>query len=470
MADVVARALAKRQVADVASQAATASAAAADALAHRDVADAAATAAAADAAEAGAAASLAVEQTLSVRQDFADVATYTGSDIIPLVADTAGTVALGVNPTTGYLVAKINPDDPSIASGVAEGTAGLVSLAKVSTVGSVVPILVDRNGRIALGVDIATGAIVPGASGGVADPVYATLTVFGDSFTAGVGASTDANRYANKVAAAWGATLSNQAVSGTVLQNSADLSGSPRANNGRGRFVGVLTGANIRAAAIIAYGFNDARYVDAPSTLNVANYENDLAEVIAGLITRGYRPEDITIAAPWYITDTGLVTGSTGFAGQTRAGFEAFVTAARQVASDFGTYYYDAYAYMRDNGGAALIDTDNIHPNDSGHAAIALGLRTTRRIINQRLAPTGLAASSPGTGQLALAWTAVFGAVSYEHQYSAGSDVWAAATTGTGATASWTGLAAGNYLTRTRAVFGDGAKSPWRHAPAVAVS
>ena len=35
--------------------------------------------------------------------------------------------------------------------------------------------------------------------------------------------------------------------------------------------------------AVIAYGFNDARYIAAPSTFNVAEYANDLREVLNGL-------------------------------------------------------------------------------------------------------------------------------------------------------------------------------------------
>lgn len=207
-----------------------------------------------------------------------------------------------------------------------------------------------------------------------------SVVVFGNSIAAGQNASVAANRWINLVATALGAgTPLNQGIAGTVLQNSADSGGSARSNNGRDRYVTALLGTNKRDMVFIAYGFNDARYTGAPSTFNVANYENDLREVVAGLINGGYAQSEICILSPYYITDTGLATGSAGFTGQTRSGFEEFVTASASVAEDYGVYYVDIYAYMLANGAGTLIDTDNIHPNDTGHAVIKDGVLTATR-------------------------------------------------------------------------------------------
>lgn len=208
----------------------------------------------------------------------------------------------------------------------------------------------------------------------------ASIVVFGDSITAGSNATVAANRWANIVATAKGATLLNQGIAGTVLQNSNDSGGSPRVDNGRDRYAAALTGANKKTMAIIAYGFNDARYIGAPATFNRANYENDYREILTGLLAAGYGAGDIVIVSPHYITDTGLATGSAGFTGQTRAVFETFVNTARSLALEFGTYYANSYEAMRDGGGDTLIDTDNIHPKDNGHAVIAATILAAKRI------------------------------------------------------------------------------------------
>lgn len=211
-------------------------------------------------------------------------------------------------------------------------------------------------------------------------PSVASIVAIGDSFTVGTGASDAAHRWINIVAASLGATLTNNAIAGTVLQNSLNASSVPFANNGRDRyFAAMIGGGNKKAMGIIPYGFNDARYTAAPTTFNVAEYAVDYEEIVIDLLQQGYGPADIVVVSPWYITDTGLITGTAGFSDQTRIGFEAFVTAAAAVAAKYGVYYYDAYAYMRDNGGASLIGGDNIHPTDTGHAVIATGFMLAKR-------------------------------------------------------------------------------------------
>jgi len=201
-------------------------------------------------------------------------------------------------------------------------------------------------------------------------PRVSTLVTFGDSITSGVAATLVANRWANRLAADLGATLTNAGIGGTVLQNSFDVNGSPRSSNGRNRYVSALLGANKRDLVVIAYGLNDARYTAAPSTFNVVEYQNDYREIMFGLIAGGYSRDRIVIVSPHYITDVGLTTGSAGFTGQTRIGYESFVTATRNVAREFGCYYADTYSAMRDGGGENLIDTDGIHPLDTGHLLI----------------------------------------------------------------------------------------------------
>lgn len=298
-----------------------------------------------------------------------------------------------------------------------------------------------------------------GQPGFVALPAYASIATFGDSIAVGVGASTAANRWANLIAGHVGGTLLNAGVSGTVLQNSSDGTG-PRADNGRDRFATAVLGANKRAAIFLAHGFNDARATIAPATMNVTNYQADLREVVSGLIIGGYARDTIYIGTPYYITDAGLLTGSAGFAGQTRSGFEAHVAAALAVAAEFGTRSCDLYAFLRDNGFAATTAGDNIHPNDAGHSLIASGWTTRTRDANTRASPASVSASASGSSVTVTA-TPVTGALSYEYALIANSVDIAANATG-----AFSDVATGTYWSRARAVFGDGGKGPWTFSSA----
>lgn len=300
-------------------------------------------------------------------------------------------------------------------------------------------------------------------------PQVSSLVGFGDSITLGYGIATDADKWLNRVSAEINSgTLVNSGISGTVLQNSPDSSGSPRSSNGRDRFISALTGAAKREMAIIAYGFNDARYTGAPATFNVSGYENDLNEVIAGLRIAGYPADRLVIVAPYYMTNTGLTTGSAGFTGQTRTGFEAFVTAAQAVAVAHGCWYFDAYAWMRDNGGASLISGDDIHPNVTGNEKIAQGMLSQSARLNTRAIPGSVAATG-GPEQITVNWSAVSGASGYEVALATeGSFAFGAPQAASGTSATITSLMPGALLrARVRAIVG-GNPGPWGYADSAA--
>lgn len=293
-------------------------------------------------------------------------------------------------------------------------------------------------------------------------PSYASIVTFGDSITVGVNASNNATKsWAALLAGAIGAALLNKGVSGTVLQNSADSGGGARASNGRDRFQADVLGANRKAAVFIAYGFNDARYTAALATFNVAQYQNDYREVLNGLILGGYARGDIYVGSPYSISDSGLATGSTGFAGQSRAGFEAYVAAAASVAAEFGTNYCDLYAATNTAAFKAETDSnDHIHPLDAGHAAIALAWRTQTRAANTGAAPASVMANVSGSTVTVTA-AAVAGATAYEYALVANPLDYATSTNG-----SFTAVANGSYYARARAVFADGSRGPWAFSAA----
>lgn len=299
-----------------------------------------------------------------------------------------------------------------------------------------------------------------GAAAGI--PAQASISNIGDSIGAGANASSTPNRWIEKVALALGgATVLNQAISGTVLQNSNDSGGNPMANNGRDRFFAALGGVNKRDFAFIPYGFNDARYTAAPATFNVTQYANDYREIMNGLMELGFSPATLGILPPYYITDTGLNTGSAGFSGQTRPGFLAYVDAAKAVAVEYGTWLADPYNAMLNNGAGALIDVDNIHPNDAGHQVIATAVLASVK-ANTNPAPV-LNVSSPAPGTINWSLSAVPGAVSYTVEYMAhGGSTYAFTGTVTGGSLSgqFTSLTPNYYQVRARANFAVGS-SGW---------
>ncbi len=311
------------------------------------------------------------------------------------------------------------------------------------------------HGNVGLARRTTAGGGNGGGGGASVLPAYASIVTIGDSITVGVNASTAAKRWANIVAARVGGTLLNAGISGTVLQNSLDSTGAARASNGRNRFVTDVLGANLKAAIFIAYGFNDARYTGAPTTFNATEYANDYREVLNGLIIGGYARADIYVGTPFYIIDAGLNAGSAGFTGQTRAGFETFVQAATDVAAEYGVQFCNLYAWLRDNGYAATVDTDFIHPLDAGHALIAQCWQT-QTVLANRLGAPATVTMAVAAQTVTVTAAAVSGAASYEYVLVANPLNVAQNTTGIFAS-----VAAGAFYAKARAVFSGGTKGPW---------
>jgi lysophospholipase L1-like esterase len=197
---------------------------------------------------------------------------------------------------------------------------------------------------------------------------------FGDSVTAGTGASDAAHRYANIVAAAQGWTLVNSGIAGTALQNSVQSAaatiGLATDNNGRD------TCANrvVRHApdkVVILYGLNDLRLDDAG--YSTANYQTDLGEVVDLIVAGGTPAGSIVIGSPSYCTN--YAAHAAPWNGGSAEKHAAYVAAAAAVATAKGTRYADVYAAMVAGGGNTLLSADNVHPNDAGHAVIATAIQ-----------------------------------------------------------------------------------------------
>ncbi|HEY4200680.1 MAG TPA: SGNH/GDSL hydrolase family protein [Devosiaceae bacterium] len=199
------------------------------------------------------------------------------------------------------------------------------------------------------------------------------LAVFGDSITVGLNASAPRLAWPLRLARSAGISrLDNHAISGTILQGGLMADGEPRPDNGIGRYRVALLGSDRCDAVAILYGYNDARYTGAPDSLNSESFRRDYAAVITGLLEAGFAPARIAVGSPPFPSDRGFAVGSTGFTGQSRAGFERYVAAVRLVAEEFGLPYAAVYEAMAACPHGSLSSPDVTHPNDDGHRVIAM--------------------------------------------------------------------------------------------------
>ncbi len=289
-----------------------------------------------------------------------------------------------------------------------------------------------------------------------------SIVTFGDSITVGQGASPSTLAWANQVATALGATLDNQGISGTILQNQNDATGFPRANNGRSRFATDLFGSHKKSMAFIDYGFNDMRYTAAPATLNLTNYKGDFTQVLNGMMLGGYNLDQVVLGTPYYMTPAGFAgDGTSPFDGSNDTINASYGAAVRDLAVEYGTFYCDPRADMIAGGGASLIGPDNIHPNNAGYAIITASMLSSKK-VNPFTQIEGLTVSSPATQQLTVSYSAYPNAVSYEVQAGlTGTYNFPQTATPSGTTTTFTSLPLGSYVERVRAVLPDSQKTPW---------
>lgn len=193
---------------------------------------------------------------------------------------------------------------------------------------------------------------------------------YGDSVTAGTGASDAAHAWRTLVAGArnWRVPI-NRGTNNTVLQNSVQNSvavlGAAVSDNGRDQYAAKVLPYE-SDYVLILYGLNDIRLNDAG--FSAANFQTDLGEIVDGIVSNGTPASQIVIGSPPYCKAYG---SSSPWDGGSAAKHAQYVAACAAVAASKGTRYVDVYQWMIDHGGDTLISADNLHPNDAGHAAIA---------------------------------------------------------------------------------------------------
>lgn len=190
----------------------------------------------------------------------------------------------------------------------------------------------------------------------------------GDSITAGSVATTEAQRWVNIVAATKGWSFRNAGIGSTILQNTVQNTvstiGGASDDNTRDRVS--YAGVGYEKVFILC-GPNDMRLNDVAIT--VANFENDLGEVVDILIAAGTAAGNIWIGSVPYIAVAQYGFGPPWDAA-TALKHTQYVAACAAVAAAKSVNYVDVYQWMADNGDESLVD--GVHPNDAGHAAIAV--------------------------------------------------------------------------------------------------
>lgn len=197
------------------------------------------------------------------------------------------------------------------------------------------------------------------------------VVAFGDSITEGGAASDAAHRWPNIVAKARGWSLVNSGIGGTPLQNTIQntiaVRGSAAANNGRDTYESRVS-RHAPAWALMLYGLNDVRLND--GALSAALFQNDLVEVVEGIVSAGLAPDRIVLGSPTYITVAAYGAHPPYDAGSAQK-FREHRDAVAAVAAERRTRFIDVYAWMADHGGDSLLSAGGVHPNDAGHRAIA---------------------------------------------------------------------------------------------------
>lgn len=196
-----------------------------------------------------------------------------------------------------------------------------------------------------------------------------TISGFGDSITAGFAGPAQVNdRWLNLIATKMGATLTNNGINSTPMQNTNRVStGLPFSNNGRDRYVSTLTGGSKKDIVVILYGANDFGNT-AETNWTRALFKSDYQEVITGLLGAGYGVNDIILCNVPYIRDYNY---DAGFTGANSTIHEDYNLAVRELAVTNSIRYADCYTKTKDRALISRVESDKLHPNEAGNRFIA---------------------------------------------------------------------------------------------------
>jgi lysophospholipase L1-like esterase len=192
------------------------------------------------------------------------------------------------------------------------------------------------------------------------DAFNPSINLIGDSITDGDGASSAATRWGNIFANRYGLTALNQGIGGATLKSPPYPA-----------FAVYPINRNLHNRPsvfhIIFIGTNDAYNFDAPST-HLQDFETAYRAMLQTLINNGINLKtQVILVSPSWPADAALINGVT------RQRYEQYVAKVAEIAAEFGAPYVDAYATILAAGGTSAL-ADQIHPNDTGHAALAAAI------------------------------------------------------------------------------------------------
>lgn len=199
-------------------------------------------------------------------------------------------------------------------------------------------------------------------------PAWDTLVGAGDSIMYGYLA---APGFGDAVSNWLKAYFQNSGIGGIVLQNTVQNTvepyGQPLANNMRDNISTQILAYNPKYV-LLGGGLNDLRFSDTAFT--VANYQNDLGEIIDACIAAGIPASHIIVCSPSYVNPVNYADSPPYNAGSTEK-HVLYVAAAAAVATAKSTLYADLYNAMLGQPDPNALLIDGIHVNDAGKAVLS---------------------------------------------------------------------------------------------------
>ena len=202
----------------------------------------------------------------------------------------------------------------------------------------------------------------------------ATINILGDSITEGVGASCQANRYADVLAREFGAHVNNYGLSGSRIARQRFPTQEIR------DFCMRFTEMDERADAVVVFGgTNDFGHGDAPigtfDDRDPSTFCGACHFLMSGLIAR-YCGKPIVIVTPLHrLCEEDPEGDGTGRKLDVRAVLADYRTILMETAGYYGLPVLDLYATSgmqpRHPVARARLMPDGLHPSDEGHAILA---------------------------------------------------------------------------------------------------
>lgn len=199
-----------------------------------------------------------------------------------------------------------------------------------------------------------------------------TITFFGNSITAGTGASIAAKRWTSLVTTNLGAVEDNRGISGTVLQKGTPINPTGGSPNMIDNVTTIPIKDTTKCLLVISYGVNDMGWTTGDYT--PANFKLAYDSVLKYAInTKKWNRQNILILGTGYVDQTGynLYGALSGNVTPTVARHLSYNAAIKETAEKWGVLYTEFYTPMSNNGDSSLLGTDGLHPNDNGHAFMA---------------------------------------------------------------------------------------------------